>query len=55
MGYTTKELSQLFDQSNSIQTSKQIVLLIKLTKLSKRLFWVFIAMFIGLWILSMIK
>ena len=55
MGYTVKELFQLYGQSNSFQTSKQITILIKLTRWSKILFWIYTSIFILLWILITVK
>ena len=41
IAYTTKELSQLYDQSSSETTNKKIDKLIKLTRAEKRI-WIFL-------------
>lgn len=55
IGFTVKELTQLYTQSNSIETSNRITAIIKLTKVSHLLFWVYASLFILIWILTLIK
>jgi len=55
MGYTVKELSQLYKQSNSMQTAKEITKLIKFIRWAKRLFILYASLFIIIWILTIIK
>jgi hypothetical protein len=51
IGYSIKELSQLYKQTDSFEISKQITTIVKLTRWSKRLWWIYASIFIALLIL----
>jgi branched-subunit amino acid ABC-type transport system permease component len=53
IGYSIKELSQLYEQTNSFEISRQITTIVKLTRWSKRLWWIYASIFIVILILTL--